>query len=541
MKKEILFLVALIALSVFFAGCPENGNGGNGGTPEDTALSSPANVLATPKQNAIELTWEKIESSELKGYNIYRTLNSGKDYGKVNSYPITENIYRDEELAGGITYFYVVTSVNKADKESAFSTEVYAIPIVIEDKNNEQPYIQLCNKEPSQLKIDQCLQNYSLEFNNISACREMKELNVDACIKEIAVNLLSYDTCKEIKLKNVSIRDQCFYDIAVELKDNSGCTQIIDAAKTNTCSAIIAAEEKSIEACKKISVESDKDVCFNALAIGMADYVICTYISTAKTATGFKKDNCLETLLANHKEETLCTYFIDKDKTNSCYFEVGKEERNPLICKKSTDLNKTDNCIKEVAMLEEDSDYCLQIQNTNVFQECVIAVSEANPEKKACELITDLGTKDTCYYNTAKVTKKDSFCDLVIDNGIRDTCNDELAVDLNKSELCAKIRLLNKNLQNHCYETIAINTLNSSLCEYITGSDQYITCYKGISLKLTDYTVCNSATKKFYNLVYLTRDYCFYRYAEDTNESLACEQINNPGYRIDCDVNALGG
>ncbi len=538
MKKEVLIII-LLAFTILFAGCPEDGNGENGDPVTDDTLSSPVNLLATPKQNAIELTWEKNESSELKGYNIYRTLNPGKDYGKVNSYPITENKYRDKELVGGITYFYVVTSVSKSDKESGYSTEVYAIPIVIEDTNTEQPYMELCNKEPSQLKIDQCMQNYALEFNDISACREMKELNIDSCIKEIAVNLLSYNTCKEIKLKNISIRDQCFYDIAIELKDNSGCVQIIDETKANTCNAIIAAEENSIEACKKISVVSDKDICFNALAIGTNDYVICTYISTAKTETGFKIDNCLNALLVGNKEETLCTYFIDENQSNHCYYEVGTQEKNPLICKKSSDDDLKYLCIKNVAVLEEDPDYCLQIQDQNIFQQCVIAVSEINPEKKACELIESLSTKDTCYYNTAKATLKELFCEFIMDNEIRDTCYDELAIDLNKSELCKEIRMLNPHLRNHCYETLALNTLDSALCEFITGSEQYIDCYKDIAVELADYTVCDSATKRFPVLIYLTRDYCFYNYADEMNDALACEQINNIGYRNDCDVNAL--
>ncbi|MFH1895443.1 MAG: fibronectin type III domain-containing protein [archaeon] len=539
MKKEVLLLVGLM---VFFAGCPDiispdGNNNGNG----DVVLSPPANVKATSKNVAIELSWEAVESSSLKGYNIYRTLNKGKDYGKINSYPVTGINYRDEGLAGGITYYYVVTSETKTGKESNYSLEVSAIPITISDKNAQAPYIELCNKEATQLKKDQCLNDYALQFNDISACREMKELNIDKCIKDIGVNLKSYDTCKEIKLKNVTYRDECFYAIAIALKDTTGCNQIIDSAKSNSCNAVVAASENSIEACKKISVVSDKDICFKAIAISLKDYVVCTYISTATTSEGFERDDCLTTVLNSVKEETLCTFFINQTKKNECFGEIGVKEKNPLICKKSTDLNLTDYCIKNIALEEKDSDYCLQILDKNIFQQCVAGVAEANPEKKACELITDLSTKDNCYYNTAQSSKKETYCPLIIDNSIRDNCYNALAVDLNKGVLCDEIRLLNANLRNSCYSTVAGNSLDSPLCEKITGSEQYISCYNHIAVKLTDYSVCNSADKYFPKLIYATPDYCFYAYAEEKNDELACDQIRNTAYRNSCDVNALSG
>ena len=530
----------MIGLLVFSMGCPDifdPENGGNGQV--DVALGPPTNLKAVSKTNSIELNWDEIINDSLKGYNIYRSLNPGKDYGKINNYPITGNSYRDEGLTGGITYYYVVTSITKTEKESNYSVEVNAKPIVIGDTNTDAPYLELCNKEATQLKKDQCLNDYAIQYNDISACREMQQLSVDNCVKEIAVNLQSYDTCKEIKLKNITIRDQCFYEIAIALEDTTGCNQIIDSSKSNTCNAIVAGTIGSIEACKKISIIKDKDICFKTIAESTKNFVVCTYISTAKTTDIFKRDDCLNTILASIKEEAMCEYYLDKTEKNNCYKVVGISEKNPVICNKATDQNTTDYCIKEIAITEQDSDYCLQIKDTDVFQECVIAIAEVNPYKKVCELILDLSTKDNCYYNTAKAVQDDSFCGYILENEIRDTCYYDLAVDLNNSLLCDKIRSLNNALKNSCYSSVALNSLNSPLCEKVTGSDTYVDCYKNIAVELEDYSICNSASKRFPLLVYLTPDYCFYKYAEDTNNSLACEQINNLTYRNDCDVNAL--
>ena len=540
MKTKVLILIALM---IFFAGCPEviPDNGGNNGTGEDTVLSPPTNLKVTSKVSSLELTWDPINSDTLKGYNIYRSLNKGKDYGKINSFPVKTESFIDEELTGGITYYYVITSVTKTDKESNTSLEAFGIPIILNPGNGEEkPFVELCNKEGTQLKIDQCLNEYAVEFNDVGACREMKELNIDKCVKDIAVNLKSYATCKEIKITNVSLRNECFYEIAISEQDASGCNQIInDPEKSNACNSIVAAAENSIEACKDVSVTRDKDICFKALAVNLNDYVICSYMSTSKTSTGFNKDECLNTILQSIKEEALCTFFLEESQKNNCFAEVGIELVNPLICQNLTDEEITNYCIKDIAVAEQDSDYCLQITDNGIFQECVIAVSEVNPYKDACELIEDLSIKNNCYYNTAQSTKKEVYCSYVIENEIRDTCYSELAIDLNKSELCDKIRYLNPNLKNSCYSTIAVNNLDSTLCQKVTGSETYVNCFTNISISLTDFTVCNSATKRFPTFDFITQDYCFYNYAENKKDEFACEQIMSTTLRADCDVNAL--
>ncbi len=540
MKFKVLFLTALV---LFFAGCPEifpEENGGNGGK-EDIALSPPVSLKATSKIKSVELSWDGISSDSLKGYNIYRSLNQGKDYGKINSFPVTGESYIDEGLVSGITYYYVITSVTKTDKESNFSTEVSAIPIVLDPGNGEEkPYVEACKEEASQLKVDQCLNEYALQYNDIGACREMKELNVDKCIKDIAVNLKNYDSCKEIKFKNVSLRNECFYEIAISLQDSTGCSQIVDdPQKANACASIVASAENSLEACKKISVTRDRDLCYKSLALNLNDYVVCSYISTSRTQEGFERDECLNSILELKKEEALCSFFLGEDYKNECFWQVGVELSNPLICEKSTDENITDYCIKDIAVKEQDSDYCLSINAPEIFQECVTAVSEVNPYKEVCELIENLDTKDTCYYNTAQSTKKEVYCSYIIKNETRDNCYYALALDLNKSELCNKIRLLNPHLRNSCYSSIAVNDLDSTLCQEITGSEQYISCFVNIAVELTDFTVCNSATKRFPKLDYLTQDYCFYDYAANKNDEFACKQIMNTTYRADCDANAL--
>ncbi|MFX1512166.1 MAG: fibronectin type III domain-containing protein [Promethearchaeota archaeon] len=91
--------------------------------------SPPQNLLATPSDGKITLTWE-IPSSEgsapITGYNVYRSAESGGLYTLLTD--TTELSYVDTDVSNGNEYFYVVTAINNIG-ESDYSNEISATPI----------------------------------------------------------------------------------------------------------------------------------------------------------------------------------------------------------------------------------------------------------------------------------------------------------------------------------------------------------------------------------------------------------------------------
>jgi hypothetical protein len=87
----------------------------------------PVGVEAEGKESAIELGWQGAKDcngGEVSGYNLYRGTSSGGGYTKVNSSLITGTGYEDSTVVNGITYYYVVTSVDSEGYESVRSEEV---------------------------------------------------------------------------------------------------------------------------------------------------------------------------------------------------------------------------------------------------------------------------------------------------------------------------------------------------------------------------------------------------------------------------------
>jgi fibronectin type 3 domain-containing protein len=65
-------------------------------------------------------------SSNVAGYNVYRSSISGGPYTKLNSPLITSTTYTDTAVIASQTYFYVGTSVDSNGNETAYSIQVSA-------------------------------------------------------------------------------------------------------------------------------------------------------------------------------------------------------------------------------------------------------------------------------------------------------------------------------------------------------------------------------------------------------------------------------
>jgi hypothetical protein len=76
-------------------------------------------------QHVVDLAWAA-SSSNVLGYNTYRSTQSGGPYTRLTSSPQAQTSYSDASVAAGQTYYYVVTSVDSDSLESAFSNQATA-------------------------------------------------------------------------------------------------------------------------------------------------------------------------------------------------------------------------------------------------------------------------------------------------------------------------------------------------------------------------------------------------------------------------------
>jgi len=68
---------------------------------------------------SVSLWWNP--SSDVVGYNVYRSTSASGSYAKINSAVDANTAYTDSTVVSGNTYYYVATSVNSSGQESSLS------------------------------------------------------------------------------------------------------------------------------------------------------------------------------------------------------------------------------------------------------------------------------------------------------------------------------------------------------------------------------------------------------------------------------------
>jgi hypothetical protein len=85
--------------------------------------AAPQELVATPGDSVISLSWADNTESDLAGYNIYRSTVHGSGYTRLNELLLTETNFIDSNTTSLLTYYYTVTACDTYGFESDFSSE----------------------------------------------------------------------------------------------------------------------------------------------------------------------------------------------------------------------------------------------------------------------------------------------------------------------------------------------------------------------------------------------------------------------------------
>ena len=77
-------------------------------------------------QHSVGLFWNP-SASQVAGYNVYRGIQSGGPYTKLNSALIGGLSFTDSSVQSGATYYYAATSVDSSNVESGYSNIATAV------------------------------------------------------------------------------------------------------------------------------------------------------------------------------------------------------------------------------------------------------------------------------------------------------------------------------------------------------------------------------------------------------------------------------
>ncbi len=89
-------------------------------------LIPPCGLEAIGGKSQVELTWDAYTGLPIRGYNLYRGESTGGPYHKINEQLPASVGYVDTALTNEKNYYYVLSVVDRNEKESLYSSEVGA-------------------------------------------------------------------------------------------------------------------------------------------------------------------------------------------------------------------------------------------------------------------------------------------------------------------------------------------------------------------------------------------------------------------------------
>lgn len=119
-----------------------------------TVPRRPQGIVAEGIDNGIRLTWTPNNEVDLRGYNIYRSIQPDTTFSLLNTQPCINSVWIDSPLTAGI-YSYYVVAVDSANNFSAPSDTVTASPIIV-------GFVQNDNTVPTEITL---YANYPNPFN----------------------------------------------------------------------------------------------------------------------------------------------------------------------------------------------------------------------------------------------------------------------------------------------------------------------------------------------------------------------------------------
>jgi hypothetical protein len=96
--------------------------------PDVAAPNPPAGLKGVAGDQLVSLAWEANGEKDVIGYNVYYSKASGKEYVRTTEKPEPKQNKLNVRLRNDETYYFVITAVNAAGKESELSDELALTP-----------------------------------------------------------------------------------------------------------------------------------------------------------------------------------------------------------------------------------------------------------------------------------------------------------------------------------------------------------------------------------------------------------------------------
>jgi len=407
-------------------------------------------------------------------------------------------------------------------------------------------YVRDCNEGPADAKAD-CIRKNLWKINNYHTIRGACEYITDPALKAECMGSVDAGYCGKIVdpvlrdkclanaalhksdtslcagITDASLRDDCLGKVSLARQNQSICSSIKDAGQRDSCIASVAASRGDIMICNTISDADDRARCINVIGISgflsgkgekFRDISVCNTDTMRASAEG--RDLCILMVAARNLNPDLCEQIQDEDSRNTCFlgFSITGDTS---VCTRIADDYLRDSCFKIIAEGTKDLELCDDIRNEELAAECRNVTKHggtsgivATPEQLA-EATRKARTKGGSLNPAGSVCESPAF----------KLASKVVARDADAGEGRGGID------PDHCYQAIAVNLGDTSLCQNINRAAPRSKCYLLIAEKQGSTDACYLMAEPLESMDSYAQIECIQTVALKTHNSQICDEMGD--------------
>lgn len=309
------------------------------------------------------------------------------------------------------------------------------------DKYQSLRYIQVLDKALGTADDSLC---FEINYNEFR----------DKCLLELGIRKNASNLCEKIR-DNVN-RNSCIYAVAVTTKNDSLCDHLVSIRNRPPDRITLTStkfESAGVEECKNevhrlilndaINSKNyancnNNEECEYQIAIMLNDSEHCDTLKSSK-------NSCWASIAINSKNVNLCGHINDQDLKDECIFSVAKVIIDHKLCRSILGEPKNKACLDYFYCNDKDH-MCHPNDNLEYRQKIKLIAQQGSV--KGCDDLPQLA-REFCYFEFAIKGLSPSYCDV-----LRYAWRGHEGQDY--------------NLQEECYNAVAIYSLNQTICTRAT-------------------------------------------------------------------------
>jgi hypothetical protein len=408
-------------------------------------------------------------------------------------------------------------------------------------------YARDCNEGPAGAKAD-CIRKNLWTIENYHGILGVCEYITDPALKSECLGTVDASYCNG--LSDQYLRDQCLAHAGQHKADVSFCSGIKDTTLNKECIGKVSLARLNESICSVISDPKERDSCISGIAIEKKDANLCFRVSDPE-----EKAQCIKFVgiqgmisdelggigfwnlsLCNSKEMS-----ASEDAHDFCISMVAARNINPDLCEQVRDEDSRNTCFLALS-LAGDTSVCTRIADDMLKDHCFKIIAEGTSDPELCDDIEDKALAAECRNNTRHGVNAGTVMNASQLGEARQRLKSPNAglnpagtiCDSPAFKLASKVVALDSDAgegggidPDHCYQAIAVNLGDTSLCNNIRRPAPKSKCYMLIAEKQGTTDSCFLMPDPMESMDSYSQIECIQSVAIRTGNSQLCDEMGD--------------